>query len=141
MSLKRGAFLRANIFREPCAWIPTSGLGKRVPLRVKQNKQKEKAQIKSDHEGCDWGHKGSDAADLHLPDRCSPSPGSWLGPPVVPFYPFWGEGSPIKVDYRQKGTLILTSLLEDLISATPAIPEQLRWKHRCGACVRIFSRL
>ena len=28
---------------------------------------------------------------------------------------FFGEGSPTKIDYRKKGTLILTSLLEDLI--------------------------
>ena len=33
-----------------------------------------------------------------------------LGPPVVPFYPFLGT----RTDYRKKGTLILTSLLEDL---------------------------
>ena len=33
-----------------------------------------------------------------------------LGPPVVPFYPFLGE----VLDNRKKGTLILTSLLEDL---------------------------
>ena len=32
----------------------------------------------------------------------------------MPFYPFLGEGSPIKIDERKKGTLILTSLLEDL---------------------------
>ena len=25
-----------------------------------------------------------------------------LGPPVVPFYPFFGEGSPTKIDYRKK---------------------------------------
>ena len=37
-----------------------------------------------------------------------------LGPPVVPFYPFFGEGSPTKIDYRKKGSLILSSLLEDL---------------------------
>ena len=36
--------------------------------------------------------------------------------PVVPFYPILGEGSPTKIDYRKKsGTLILTSLLEDLV--------------------------
>ena len=30
-------------------------------------------------------------------------------------HPFFGwEGSPTKIDYRKKGTLILTSLLEDL---------------------------
>ena len=28
---------------------------------------------------------------------------------------FWGEGSPTKIDCRKKGTLILTSLLEDLL--------------------------
>ena len=39
---------------------------------------------------------------------------NWSGLPVVPFYPFLGEGSPSKIDYRKKGTLILTSLLEDL---------------------------
>ena len=39
-----------------------------------------------------------------------------LGPPVVPFYPFLGEGSPTQIDYITKGTLILTSLLEDLAS-------------------------
>ena len=36
-----------------------------------------------------------------------------LGPPVVPFYPFVGEGPPTKIEYRkEKCTLILTSLLE-----------------------------
>ena len=33
-----------------------------------------------------------------------------LGPPT-----FVGEGSPSKIDYRKKGTRILTSLLEDLV--------------------------
>ena len=37
-----------------------------------------------------------------------------LGPPVVPFYPILGEGPPTAIDCRKKGTLILTSLLEDL---------------------------
>ena len=41
-----------------------------------------------------------------------------IGPPaigaVLPFL-FWGRfGSPTKIDYRKKGTLILFSLLEDL---------------------------
>ena len=27
---------------------------------------------------------------------------SLLGPPVVPFYPFLGEGSPTEIDYRKK---------------------------------------
>ena len=35
----------------------------------------------------------------------------------MPFLtPFWGEGSPTKIDYRKKGTLIPTSLLEDLVA-------------------------
>ena len=39
-----------------------------------------------------------------------------LGPPVVPLLsPLFGEGSPTGIDYREKGTLILTSLLEDLV--------------------------
>ena len=29
---------------------------------------------------------------------------------------FGWEGSPTKIDYRKKGTLILTSLLEDLVN-------------------------
>ena len=37
-----------------------------------------------------------------------------LGPPVVPFYLFLGEGFPTKIDYRKRGTLIEASLLEDL---------------------------
>ena len=37
-----------------------------------------------------------------------------LGPPV-PFDPLLAEGSPTKIDYRKKGTLILASLLEDLV--------------------------
>ena len=32
----------------------------------------------------------------------------------MPFSPFLGEGSPSKIDFRQKGTLVPTSLLEDL---------------------------
>ena len=37
-----------------------------------------------------------------------------LGSPVVPFYPFLGEGSPTNIDCRKQGTLVLASLLEDL---------------------------
>ena len=34
----------------------------------------------------------------------------------MPFYQsFFGEGSPTKINYRKKGSLILTSLLEDLV--------------------------
>ena len=41
--------------------------------------------------------------------RCKPrrrSGSAWvscLGPPVVPFYTFFGEGSPAKIDYRKEG--------------------------------------
>ena len=38
-----------------------------------------------------------------------------LGLPALPFYPLFFEGSPTKIDCRRKGTLILTSLLEDLV--------------------------
>ena len=42
-------------------------------------------------------------------------PDMLLGPPLVPFSRFFlGEGSTTKIDYRKKGTLILTSLLENL---------------------------
>ena len=34
--------------------------------------------------------------------------------PSIADLPFFGEGSPTKIEYRKKGTLILTSLLEDL---------------------------
>ena len=45
----------------------------------------------------------------------------------MPFYPFLGEGSPTKIDYIKKGTLILTSLLEDPVNTvnTPAKPRGL----------------
>ena len=42
-----------------------------------------------------------------------------VGPPVVPFYrSFFGGGFHPKVGYRKKGTLMLTSLLEDLATQT-----------------------
>ena len=43
---------------------------------------------------------------------------------VMPFYPFLGEGSPMKMDVRRKGTLILTSLLEDLAPGSVAFAWQ-----------------
>ena len=46
----------------------------------------------------------------------NPKPGS----PVVPFYPFWEEGSPTKIDYSKKGALIQTSLLEDVANSNGA---------------------
>ena len=41
-----------------------------------------------------------------------------LGLPVVPFLtPFFGKGSPTKIDYRNMRTLILTYLVVDLVNA------------------------
>ena len=37
----------------------------------------------------------------------------------MPFYPFFGEGSPTKIDYKKMGTLILASLLEELVIKGP----------------------
>ena len=34
----------------------------------------------------------------------------------MPFYPVLGEGSPTKIDYTKNGRLILTSLLENLVT-------------------------
>ena len=52
-----------------------------------------------------------------------------LGPPAIGAlsHPtFWGEGSPTKIDYRKRGTLLLTSLLEDLFSTPkPLYPTTL----------------
>ena len=42
----------------------------------------------------------------------SPLPRAMLGPPVVPFDPFLGEGSPTKNGLQKEGTLVLSSLLE-----------------------------
>ena len=53
-----------------------------------------------------------------------------LGPPVVPFYVFFGEGSPAKIDYIKKGTLILTSLLEDLEAVCPWGDHPFGWFQR-----------
>ena len=44
---------------------------------------------------------------------------------------FLGEGSPTKIDYRTKGALILTSLLEDLVSVwMHALPFLGAWLKR-----------
>ena len=43
-----------------------------------------------------------------------------------PFSTLFWEGSPIKIDYRRKGTLILSSLLEDLEVVTGRVPNQER---------------
>ena len=59
------------------------------------------------------------ASPIESATSCQPRP--WLenlhqpGPPV-PFSPFF---SPTKIDYRKKGTLILTSLLGDLTKMAP----------------------
>ena len=53
-----------------------------------------------------------------------------------PLFPFLGEGSPTKIDYRKKGTLILTSLLEDLAQQASSCVSShvfnLRSQHRQG---------
>ena len=67
--------------------------------------------LSSDDPGI-WGARPG----LWLPVQWVPLP-PLLGPPVVFFSPlFFGEASPIKRHYRKRGTLILTSLLEDLES-------------------------
>ena len=43
-----------------------------------------------------------------------PKMGDLLSKVSVPFTLFWGRVPPQKIDYMKKGTLILTSLLEDL---------------------------
>ena len=47
--------------------------------------------------------------------------------PSSAILPFFGEGSPTKIDYRKKGTLILTSLLEDLGEVLKML-NLLRWR-------------
>ena len=55
-----------------------------------------------------------------------------LGPPVVPFYPFLGEGCPTKIDYRKKvGTLILAAIVEDRASG---------WDKSSKAAPRVENR-
>ena len=39
-----------------------------------------------------------------------------LGPPEVPFYPFVGEGSPTKIDYRKKGSFPTPGLGHSLVA-------------------------
>ena len=48
------------------------------------------------------------------PVTCRLEDGCCRAPPVVPFDLFFGDGSPNKIGYSKKGTLILTSLPEDL---------------------------
>ena len=63
-----------------------------------------------------WGRVGSIWYDLKM---CF----ALLGPPVVPFYPFWGEGSPTKIDCRRKSCTLTSKLsnLEDLAFLTIGI--------------------
>ena len=42
--------------------------------------------------------------------------------------PFLGKGSPTRIDYRKKGTLILTSLLEDLAFIVRGVPLSINRK-------------
>ena len=59
--------------------------------------------------------------------------------PVVPFYPFLGEGSRTKIDYRKKGTLILSSLLEDLVYFPFAVASFSPCKAETGRGVSFFA--
>ena len=62
-----------------------------------------------------------------------------LDPPVVPFYPlFFWEGSALKIDYRKKGTLILTSLLEDLVVLAWPFYTFVAWSQTPCAAERKF---
>ena len=47
---------------------------------------------------------------------------------------FWGEGSPTEKDYSKKGTLILTSLLEDLGVKIRLEPNFRTPGHLCCSC-------
>ena len=59
-----------------------------------------------------------------LPGSTSPSsPGNWC-PFTVSF--LGGGEPPTKIDYRKKGTLILTSLLEDLVGIGKFVSESER---------------
>ena len=53
----------------------------------------------------------------------------------MPFYRFFlgWEGSPTKIDYRKKGTLILTSLLEDLGKFLFQEARPWLWTNGCGS--------
>ena len=51
----------------------------------------------------------------------------------MPFSPFLGEGSPTKIDDRKKCTLILSSLLEDLVEAPKSEPVQTAAQLVAGA--------
>ena len=57
-----------------------------------------------------------------------------LNRPVVPFYLFGGEGTPTQIDYRKTGTLIPTSLVEDLVILT------FGCVLRCEPCSESVSR-
>ena len=59
----------------------------------------------------------------HIPRCCVRA--TILGPPVA-LLPFLGGGFLFQIDYRKPGTLILTSLLEDLEYVCEARPEPLR---------------
>ena len=57
----------------------------------------------------------------------------------VPFYPLLGDGSPTKLDYGKKGTLILTSLLEDVGNSPLGFREPSFWNGfgQSRVCLRL----
>ena len=74
-------------------------------------------------------------------DRCFHLFVFLLSRSVVPFCPFLGEASPTTIDYRQKlGTLVLTSLLEDLVVFARRFSTFLRGPVSSSQLRRILSR-
>ena len=59
--------------------------------------------------------KSLDVAELTWQAMCPEMCNCLARSPSSALLPFLGEGSPTKIDYREKGTLVLTSLLEDLV--------------------------
>ena len=66
-----------------------------------------------------WGSNHQETASLPPRNLLAGFPSSALLPT------FLGEGFPTKIDYRKKGTLILTSLLEDLVGDSHLVGDDL----------------
>ena len=81
-----------------------------------------------------WGRSGGDVAGVFVSANKAIL---FLGPPVVPLYPFLGEGSPTKIDYRKRGTQILTStggFSSWAIRSSPSSPPL------CGCAAQAWGR-
>ena len=64
------------------------------------------------------------SSKLRMQVNFAPPSSRRLGPPVVPFYPFFGRVPLLKQTTEKKGSLILTSLLEDIGEQFEPIPEE-----------------